>query len=329
MRDRNSTLFDLAPLTFTFMTVCIGLYLWTAYQSMQNGGGGAGSISMEVLLNMGAAWREGLWDGGLQRLILPMFLHGGFMHILFNMLALYQLGPASELRFGTANFGTIFLLSGIASTCISLIFGGGVSVGASGSVFGILGAFLGAQLVGQVDLRRALRSSSIRQTAGYIALNFLICFFIPNVDNWGHLGGLLMGTGLGALMAHWQKKQHINWALLLAAGMLTLGLMAAARWMVFNPHYHVHAAIRAEEAGEHGVAKAEFEQAGIWSERLFKSEKGTMELGEAFNKAREDMNFKRMEYYAYWLRILAPDWFKKKYPHAVWDAQDIPEDEDP
>ena len=283
-------------MTALFMGTCIAyhLFLWlqsTQLAARQDGSGsgsggllGIGGIHFDVLHAYGASIREGLWDGGWQRLVLPMFMHGGLIHIIFNMTSLYQLGPSLEVHFGSSNFGTIYLLSGVGSTCMSLICGGNLATGASGAIFGMLGAVLAVKVMACMDLRRAWKNSEVRSTAKYIAILFAVCFLIPHVDQWGHLGGLLIGFLYGMLFEYWRKHRHVGLALILLLLSVSAASVVAARWMVFNPHYHVHLGLKADAEGAAEVAEAHFVEARRWARR-WRSERAGIELDAAANQA--------------------------------------------
>lgn len=133
--------------------------------------------------------------GEYWRLVTPLFLHGGLVHLFFNGYALYIIGPQVERLFGYLRFAAIYLLSGIAGVIASMAFNPNVpSVGASGAIFGLLGALMvylyrNRSLLGGVGRRRL---SAVLQVA---VLNLLIGL-APNIDNWGHVGGLVGGAAL-------------------------------------------------------------------------------------------------------------------------------------
>ncbi len=271
MRTRNSTLMDVAPVTLLCLSVCIAYHIYLLFVTqryVQEGlasGGGMMGIPYQVLDDYGGCTREGLWNGGWHRLVLPMFMHAGFLHILFNMMWLYRLGPALEVHFGSSNFGTIYFLSGLGCIAMSMIFGGNLSVGASGCVFGMLGASLAIKVAACYDFRRALKNTEVKHTALYIGALFLICFLIPNVDHWGHLGGLLIGYFYGWLFEAWRNKQRLGTPLLAVSLGVIILMVVACRWMVFNPHYHVHQGVVAESKERVEEADLHFEEARAWA----------------------------------------------------------------
>ena len=121
------------------------------------------------------------------RLITVALTHGGLMHLGFNMYSLYILGTPIESAYGRNKFLVIFTVSLLTGSCASVFFNNGnfVSVGASGAVFGLFGAFL---IVGKTI------GADIREIAIIIGLNFVVGFIFGGVDWRAHLGGLFGGA---------------------------------------------------------------------------------------------------------------------------------------
>ena len=121
------------------------------------------------------------------RLITVALTHGGLMHLGFNMYSLYILGIPIESAYGRNKFLVIFTVSLLTGSFASVFFNNGnfVSVGASGAVFGLFGAFL---IVGKTI------GVNIREIAIIIGLNFVVGFILGGVDWRAHLGGLLGGA---------------------------------------------------------------------------------------------------------------------------------------
>jgi rhomboid protease GluP len=129
--------------------------------------------------------------GQLWRLVTPMFLHGSFLHIGFNMYALVIIGSGLERRFGHWRFLVLYVLGSLSGNVFSFLLSPNPSLGASTSIFGLLGAemvffFQNRQLFGN-SARRALQNVVM-----VAAINFIIGLS-PGIDNWGHLGGLMGG----------------------------------------------------------------------------------------------------------------------------------------
>lgn len=132
------------------------------------------------------------------RLITSMFVHIGFAHLLFNMFALWLFGPSIEQRYGRVRFLGLYLTSGFLGAAFSLAFApGGIAAGASGAVFGILGAWLAVFL-----RHRRVRGASqqLRSIIFLIGINLLFGATTRGIDNYAHLGGL--AAGFAVAMAH-------------------------------------------------------------------------------------------------------------------------------
>ena len=130
------------------------------------------------------------------RLITPILLHGSIMHILFNMYALFTLGPSLEHYYGHWNFLRFYLVSGFCGNVLSHIAAPRtVSVGASTALFGLIAA----QAMFLYKNRRILRNyKQALQNIGFVILVNLMLGLRGGIDNWGHLGGLL-----GGLLLSW------------------------------------------------------------------------------------------------------------------------------
>jgi membrane associated rhomboid family serine protease len=133
------------------------------------------------------------------RLLTSMFLHGSILHIGFNMLVLWSLGPQLENLLGHVRFATLYLVAGLGGSVASFWFTPITvgSLGASGAIFGLFGAW--------VVIGRRL-SIPIQQILGLIAINIVIGFVIPNVDWRAHLGGLVTGALVAAVFAYAPAK---------------------------------------------------------------------------------------------------------------------------
>jgi membrane associated rhomboid family serine protease len=135
-------------------------------------------------------------DGDWYRVISAMFLHGSITHILFNSWALWLFGPVIERRFGSASFLSLYLAAGIAGGAAYQVSGRmQFAVGASGAIFGLFGALLGATYRQRhTPAGRAVFS----QLALLLGINLALPLFVPNIAWEAHLGGLAAGMILAA-----------------------------------------------------------------------------------------------------------------------------------
>lgn len=156
------------------------------------------------LARLGAIIRERIVDQGQWwRLVSAMFLHGDgtiqgdLLHLAMNLFALYQLGTIYELMFGTRRFVTIYFVSGILASLTSMIVNGGPSVGASGAIFGIMGAFVSSVLRSPRFRHERVARSIVKQIVFWALANIAIGMQIPQIDMSAHIGGLIAGLILG------------------------------------------------------------------------------------------------------------------------------------
>ena len=115
-------------------------------------------------------------------LITAIYLHGGLLHILFNMMWVRQLGPMVSELFGPFRLFIIFSVSGITGFIASVLMGTAYTLGASGSIFGLLAAAI-------VYGRRHGNTMFTRQFLQWAILLFVFGFIFSGVDNWAHAGG--------------------------------------------------------------------------------------------------------------------------------------------
>jgi rhomboid protease GluP len=175
------------------------------------GGPGNGS----VLVRFGALTSP-LPKGEWWRMITAMFVHIGAIHLLFNTWALLVFGPALEQRYGRARFFVLYVASGVLGSAFSLAFTGArLAAGASGGVFGILGAWL-AFYVRHRNVP-ALRGQ-LRSVLFLIGINLAIGASSRGIDNFAHVGGLLAGFSVGAAL-EWSSRaaRPASWIGALAA----------------------------------------------------------------------------------------------------------------
>ena len=176
--------------TFILMGICIVLYLLTALKSKN-----IFDMNLNVLYDFGALVNYKMLDKdpvGLYRLITSIFLHGNLIHLLCNMFSLYIIGREIESFFGRTKYITVFMLSGIIGNLLSMSFlqDRVITVGASGAIFGLLGALLCFGYHYRVYLSSAMRSEIIP----IIILNLFIGFATPGINNAAHIGGLVGGV---------------------------------------------------------------------------------------------------------------------------------------
>lgn len=144
----------------------------------------------DILFMWGAKYTPLIIQGQWWRLVTPIFLHLGIVHLLMNEYSLYLLGPLVENTFGKLRFLIIYLVAGIAGNIASAYFLPNIfSIGASGAIFGLLGTWLYLGIKYRSQLPQAFLSNVIAM----IVINILYGTIQSNIDNYAHLGGLLGG----------------------------------------------------------------------------------------------------------------------------------------
>lgn len=149
----------------------------------------------ETLLGIGAKDPVGLAKGEYWRLVTPMFIHIGVLHFAVNSYMLYVIGYQLERILGGAWYLAVYLAAGIAGNVASAVFSVNLSAGASGAIFGLLGAgFFLERTIGKRMLEVTGQRPRNRAYAMTVAINLAFGFLVPFIDNSAHLGGLVTGT---------------------------------------------------------------------------------------------------------------------------------------
>jgi rhomboid protease GluP len=164
----------------------------------------------DLLLRNGVKVNALVAQGQYWRLFTAMFLHDYPLplHLFFNMYALYILGPQIEAAYGATRFLTIYLLSGLAGSVLSYAFGPLLSagVGASGAIFGLLGAIIAYSYRYRDNLR--FGRQQLMNAIGIALINFVLGLSLSAIiDNWAHLGGLIGGVVTGLLLVPHYKVE--------------------------------------------------------------------------------------------------------------------------
>ena len=156
-----------------------------------------GGIAGDVLQRMGASLPLPYNLQEPWRFVTAVFLHGSLLHIAFNMWVLMDVGPLVEEMYGTGRYLFLYVVTGIGGYLLSSGIGGGVSVGGSGALLGLVGVLLASTVGRKSAGMQMLRGQLIRWLI-YIAI---LGFVVRGVDNYAHFGGLATGFLLGRIMA--------------------------------------------------------------------------------------------------------------------------------
>jgi membrane associated rhomboid family serine protease len=204
-----------AIVTKALVAINVGIYL------LQLGMGGNVNGTGNEIYNNGVLAAAFVDQGDWWRLISAAFLHYGPLHLLLNMLALWWFGSAVEMVLGRGRYLLLYVVSGLAGSAGALIFDpNALTVGASGAIFGILGAAFVLERQGTYVLGGGALS--------IIVLNVVFTFAIPGISIGGHLGGLVGGI-LGTLALSRFGRGHAVYGrpgLLGVAGLLGIGVIS-------------------------------------------------------------------------------------------------------
>lgn len=176
-------------ITYTIMVICTILYILTSLYSSS-----FIEQKLSVLYDFGGLVNFDMLNRNpfeLYRLVSSVFLHGSILHFLCNMISLYVIGSQLESFFGKVKYTIIFILSGVIGNLLTLIFlqNGVITIGASGAIFGLLGALLYFGYHYRVYLSGVMRT----QIIPIIILNLFIGVVSQGINNFAHIGGLIGG----------------------------------------------------------------------------------------------------------------------------------------
>lgn len=156
----------------------------------------------------GLAWQQGWW----WTVLTAIYLHGGLLHIFFNMMWVRNLGPSASDVFGPARAFVIFTIAGAVGFVVSNIATGAPSIGASGSIFGLLAALI-------VYGRRHGSSMMTAQLWQWAIVVFAMGFFMSGVNNWAHGGGFAGGWVSAELLGSMNDRREGRTVYILAIGL--------------------------------------------------------------------------------------------------------------
>jgi rhomboid protease GluP len=189
-----------------------------------------GGISSQVLLRLGARQSLLILGGQWWRLVVPMFLHGGVLHIAMNSWVLMDLGPQVEEVYGSARYLFLYVATGIASLAASTVWnlfayrGYGIGIGASGALMGLIGLMLAITTRRGGAYMRMVRGQLLRWVVYILVLGIVV----GGIDNSAHIGGLAAGFLLGRVMADREPMNSTERQRAYALGWLTALVVVAS-----------------------------------------------------------------------------------------------------
>ncbi|MCL2725496.1 MAG: rhomboid family intramembrane serine protease [Polyangiaceae bacterium] len=190
------------------------------------------NMDVGTLLDAGANEPLHVWVGEYWRVLTYMFLHVGWLHLVWNIYASVGFCAAVEGALGRGRFLGVYLLSGIGGGCTSAIFGHAVSAGASGALFGIVGAMLALRRRSLPSFAAFFRDPPTRSILVNIGIWTVIGSTALAMDNAAHFGGLLVGFGATWMMT---ARRVGVWSAIFGAAFAALLVTAARPWHVPTP----------------------------------------------------------------------------------------------
>jgi membrane associated rhomboid family serine protease len=256
-----------APATLAILASNVAAFAWIASR---------GPVTTETLVGAGALERSRVWGGQVWRLLSAAFVHGQWAHLALNVLGLLVAGPMLEATVGPTRLLALFAASAIAGSALSLLGQDAVAAGASGGLFGVIGALLALHLRALGGWRAFARSPAALWVAGGLAASFVGALswpFAGDTDHLAHAGGLAAGAavawtaGLPAPRRTWARG---------AALAALVALVVAAVWPRSVPTRfegeeaaaEVAAALRAEDPAAASARLARADARGLRSDAL-------------------------------------------------------------
>src|SRR5215211_2739665 len=205
--------------TWAIIAACVLVFLPSLAGGAAVAGRGDLDVAGDLALNAAA-----VADGEWWRLFTSGFVHYGLLHIGFNMFVLLQLGMLLEPALGRVRFAALYATALLGGACGALLLDpGALTAGASGAVFGLMGAaVLGLRRRGIDPLRTGI--------GPLLVINLFLTFVIPGISIGGHLGGLAAGAAAGAVLFLTEDSPRDRLLGTAAVGALFAGLFAAGLW---------------------------------------------------------------------------------------------------
>ncbi len=248
--------------------------------------GGSADFDGRLLVHFGANYGPLTLSGAWWRLLTYMFLHGGFLYIAMNMWCLWQIGALCESLYGRWTYAAVYLITGVAGGLASVGWNPRVlSVGASGALFGLTGALIASFYLGEFSLSGISIKGTLSSLLFFAGFNLFFGSMFPGIDNACHIGGLVSGLILGALIARVAPETgnpvRRGGVLLFVAVLVAASAFGIQRWRAYPMRSGISArqnvtrriaelqkkvAQNPQDASAHyGLAQAHF-AAGEWTE---------------------------------------------------------------
>jgi rhomboid protease GluP len=208
--------------------------------------------SLSQLVRWGADWGPLTLGAQPWRILTSNYVHGGFIHIAFNMWCLWSLGQLAERLFDSWSYVLVYTLSGIAGSVVSLWWHPMVvGVGASGAIFGLAGAVLAVLYFGHLSISREALRPTLRSLLAFVGYNLLFGLR-PGTDNSAHMGGLAGGLFLGFVIARSGSREDVRRTAIFGSAVLAV-ILAGVLITLRKGYSPVDSADLDPEAGAKGI----------------------------------------------------------------------------
>ncbi len=179
-------------------------------------------VGQDACVGMGTHWAPGVATGAPWQVLTSGFTHEGIMHLGFNMFVVWMLGPQLEQILGRVRFLAVYLVSLLGGSAAVMVLSNPTSqtIGASGAIYGLLGAVLLLALRHQGDVKQILL---------WLGLNVAMTFVVPGISWQGHFGGLAAGLAVTAALVFAPKQARARWQWL-AVAVVVAALVAVIAW---------------------------------------------------------------------------------------------------
>lgn len=226
----SSALLAVTPNTpVTLALIAVNVFLFLVATAL---GGGLFKVDSEVMIRLGTDYTPLTLAGQWWRLLTSIFLHFGLFHIALNMWALYVNGRVAERIFGSLRYLAIYLVAGLSGSVASLLWHPIVNgAGASGAIFGVLGAMIAFFVKREGGVPASVIKTQLTSVSVFVAYSLLNAVRYQGIDNAAHMGGLVGGFVLGFILsrplevARNSRRWTMQWA-------TALGLVGVGSWVI-------------------------------------------------------------------------------------------------
>jgi rhomboid protease GluP len=302
-RELEAQLKSLTPIPWiTYTLAAVNILIWGAAIFQ---GSGIMQTSTEQLLQWGGNAASEVQRGEWWRMLTATFLHGGIMHLSMNMIGLLSIGIIVERIYGHRQFALIYFAAGLMGSALSLHYSAqsAVSVGASGAIFGLMGALFVGVYQHRKHLPSTFSKNMISSAGIFILYSLLNGFAKQGIDNAAHIGGLIGGATLAFMLPERFNMEHYiaTWKKQAALG-ITLSVLATIGLAMTAPHAAIDQRMALEGQAAFQLAMKDFDvavkamqhdqkemQANRMTEREA-DERSRSVLAPLFRKAQQDFS---------------------------------------